>query len=266
MEQNQSILFKIPAEIRHEIYSNVARLAIDWPLVTRYAGDHSRKIGFFTTLVENPGAKLSLPWLHLRLTCKAVAEDLERYMSSESFLGADENHTLVVDIIAAKHRLGSASLRRVPCQPSHIQGLVANLDFRDRVRFWGNGGLMGIVRDLYQTLNWILHYGPVFTRQSPLAEPLRLKTLAIRVTTGAELSENSTVHERFRFEKFWKISDFIRTLRGAGFLWGYIDNISVSDELGHENHYQVEQVANARVPRHWDRYGFEWGLEAKHAT
>jgi hypothetical protein len=111
------------------------------------------------------------------------------YLDVRSNVDKEKHHTWTLELAASGDRLKPALWRQIPCHPAKAEILVANIDFTDNggknAQFWGDGGPMPIVRQLYQTLNRILHYGPAFGRQVPLSKPLRLKTLILRATTGS---------------------------------------------------------------------------------
>lgn len=259
-DQSRCILFRLPREIRHKVYGCVASLDVEPHLPARYAGKYMADCGFVRMLDTQPGAQLSIPWVQLRLTCRAMNTELSEYLDSAAFLRPEENRTMVVDVVAGRGSLVQAALRRIPCQPAKVDTLVADLDMRiENIKFRGCGGPMNIVRDLYQTLNWILHYGPHFSRTSPLGQPLRLKSLVIRASTGEKFDGN-----RCRDCKFNRIADLLATLQTTGLLWGYVERIRLSDEFGHERIIVVTPDEDPGVPRAWDRYGFQWGLDAKH--
>ncbi len=120
------------------------------------------------------------------------------------------------------------------------------------------------VRQLYQTLNGILHRGPVFNRESPLAQPLRLTRLIIRIYASGpvESTDSSASETASLLEPFTHICDFVENLKKTGLLWGHVDDVRIIDEKSQrEQDTMIELVENAGVPTSWDRYGFEWGTD-----
>ncbi|KAH8657672.1 hypothetical protein BX600DRAFT_438863 [Xylariales sp. PMI_506] len=246
--------FQTPPEIRQMIYNEVVSSDIHYELITRYKNAHSIDQGFSTTMVKSKDASpMNLPWINLLLTCRLIYEELSAYIASP---GAER--TYVLNLVRAAHVLGPAIWQRVPCPPSHVRVLHVNIDFRnERVQFWGDGGPRPIVRQLYQTLNCLLHYGPVFTRREPLPQPLKLERLVIHLVAGKADPEGYTHQARIEH-----ICRFAQQLKRTGLLCGYIDHLVVSDTTqGTSQHVTVEPVQHAAVPAHWHGYGFEWGVE-----
>lgn len=124
---------------------------------------------------------------------------------------------------------------------------------------------MPIVRQLYQTLNWILHYGPVFCRTDPLSRPLHLETLVLNLSTARLSQGPASLPEkagRNGVDKYQPIHHLVKLLQGSGVLTGYVDLIQLVDDDSRTTDIVTRSGENPGVPAYWDRYGFEWGLEA----
>lgn len=126
---------------------------------------------------------------------------------------------------------------------------------------------MPVVRQLYQTLNLVLHNGPVLSRASPLPHALKLKRMVMHVTAvraggpndSADLTPPSTAQSDSSSSDLEScVGVLISHLKRIGVLWGYIDHVQVIDGKGQQD-FVIEPVDNAGVPADWDRYGFEWG-------
>jgi len=180
----QCHLLRISRELRDTIYDYVIHFDPPTGTVSHYKNSFG-KAGFSTTIVKAPGTDFSIPWVNLLLTCKAISTGIIVYLDVLSKVDKEEHRTWTLDLAASHNILKPALWRQIPCHPARAEILVANIDFADgHTSFWGDGGPMPIVRQLYQTLNRILHYGPAFGRQVPLLQPLRLKTLVLHVATG----------------------------------------------------------------------------------
>ncbi|KAI1159160.1 hypothetical protein F5B18DRAFT_40785 [Nemania serpens] len=266
----------VPPEIRHNIYGHVICIDLDHKVITLYKDGWARTGGFSTIMHHRPEA-LFLPWVNLLLACRQVNAELSAYMNSGSVLENEDNRTYSMDIIGlSRGVLQAATWRRIPCHPSKVDTFSVQLRIENkksqatRLRIWGNGGPLPVVRQLYQTLNLVLHNGPVLCRASPLSHPLKLKRMVMRVTaakaSGAEDSANVTPTSMTQSDS--SSSDFessvgglINHLEHIGLLWGYIDHVQLIDRKGQQE-FAIEQVKDAGVPADWDKYGFEWGSDA----
>jgi hypothetical protein len=173
---DQCHLLRISRELRYCIYDHVIHFDPPTDTVWDYRGR--------TTFVKTPGTNFSIPWVDLLLTCKAINEEITAFLDIQSNIDKEGHRTWILELAASGCRLQPALWRQIPCAPAKAEVLIANLNFTERTRFWGDGGPMPILRKLYQTLNQILHYGPALGRQVPLKQPLRLKTLVLFAATG----------------------------------------------------------------------------------
>ena len=265
---DQCHLLRISRELRYCIYDHVIHLNPPSDTVWDYENGFGK--GRFRTSHYNPHStrhKFSIPWVDLLLTCKAISIEMIAYLDLQSNLGKEENRTWTLELATSSGRLKPALWRQIPCHPAKAEILAANLGFRNRkAEFWGCGGPRPVVRQLYQTLNRFLHYGPVFGRQVLLSQPLRLKTLVIRAMRGSSRADVQTpAHSdsnriRDPTGNYRLLCTFVQDLKRTGILWGYIDAIQIIDEDNHEKQeILIQFVENARVPEDWDGYGFEWG-------
>ncbi|KAH8651320.1 hypothetical protein BX600DRAFT_516900 [Xylariales sp. PMI_506] len=254
----QSILCRIPLEVRYRIYDFVAQLDIDNTQVAMpdrmfLDPESSEEIS------RSIDTELCLPWIDLRLTCRAVNTELVDYIGSLSTSDVSDNRTYTVDIDGATHmKLGYVVWRRVPCCPFEAKALVANINFRNgHCSLWGDGGPNPILSQLYQTLNSIVHYGPRVNRKSPLPEPMKLKQLVVNVNMpfggfGRKLNPIGVMTG---------IYGLLGRLGQTGVLFGYIDNIRIVGKDGHYEDISPTQKDNPAVPLRWVSYGFGWGAE-----
>ncbi|KAI1361764.1 hypothetical protein F5Y08DRAFT_290330 [Xylaria arbuscula] len=271
MMQREASFLGIPREIRQYVYDYLMRCDLNYEVVKAYK-DGWGAGGFGTVMCRHPSASLAVPWVNLLLACKAINAELSSYMSSPVVLGNEDNRTYTMDIIASgRGYLNSATWHKIPCSSNNADRVVVNIFFefkssngrsqatrrRRQVRTWGDGGPMPILRQLYQTLNLMLHNGPMLNRSSPLRKPLKLKKLEIHTAfmpDSIDSDEPRTEHLVAR------IKPLLERLLVVGLLHGYIDQVYIDDEYGHTE-FTMMSVDGAAVPTFWDRYGFEWGLD-----
>ncbi|KAI0190641.1 hypothetical protein EV127DRAFT_78125 [Xylaria flabelliformis] len=179
-------------------------------------------------------------------------------MHSPLILGDEAYRTYTMDVYGTgRGFLRSSSWQNIPCSPSNIKNILVNIHIDcgsrpRRIRTIGDGGPMPIVRELYQTLNLLLHNGPILSRTTPLQQPLKLKNLDVNVTVTSD-SIPDTPNPADNGIKWC-----LKTLKNVGLLQGYVDHVHINDEDGHTD-LAIEAVDNAGVPALWDRNGFEWG-------
>ncbi|KAI1311712.1 hypothetical protein F5Y03DRAFT_342067 [Xylaria venustula] len=249
----------IPRETRQNIYDYVIRSDLNYEVVKLYK-DGWGDSGFSTVMYRHPAEVLVVPWVNLLLTCRSINAELGAYMDSPLVMNDKDNRTYTMDIHGTSSGvLKSSTWQKIPCSPSNVNTVSVNILIKHTprdwsVRIWGSGGPLPILRQLYQTLNLTLHNGPVLSRASPLQHPLKLKNLVIH---AAVTSDNSSEALNTR-DRSTGIKWCLETLKEAGLLRGYVDQIHFTDEVDHAD-IVIEPIKNAGVPDSWDRYGFEWG-------
>ncbi|KAI0547720.1 hypothetical protein F4679DRAFT_553159 [Xylaria curta] len=253
----EASLLGIPRETRQYIYDYVIRSDLNYEIIKLYKDGWSNG-GFTTVMYKQPVKKLIVPWVNFLLTCKYINIELGAYMNSLLVLGDEVNRTYTMDIHGtAGGILRSTTWHNIPCSPSNINTVFVNIHIdrgpRGRpIRVWGCGGPMPIVRQLYQTLNLLLHNGPILSRASPLQQPLKLKDLDVHVVVTSNGIPDASIPADTGIK--WCLV----TLNNVGLLKGYIDHVHIDNDDGHTE-LEIEAVDNAGVPNSWDRYGFEWG-------
>lgn len=236
------------------VYDYALRFDLNHAVVKLYANGRDND-GSYTRMYRHSDKALTVPWVNLLLTCKYVNFEVAAYMS----LHNEDLRTYTVDIHASSCGfLRSSTLQKIPCSPSKVNTVLANIriDFEPHHEYFqivGDGGLMPIVRQLYQTLNLLLHNGPVLSRASPLRHPLKLKNLDIRAVVT---SDDGSKPRRSNIS--WNLKWILQALRNSGLLQGYVGYVHIIDEDGHTE-LAIEAVDKAGVPTSWDGYGFEWG-------
>jgi len=249
--------------------------------IAQYNDGYEVDRGFVTIMARDPNKKLVVPWVSLSLACKTTHEEISAYMCSTSFLSDKENFTYTLDILAQSYgQLRVSTWNRIPCAPSRVDTLAVALNVegehplmepRGTIRLGGCGGPMPIVAQLYQTLNLVLHNGPILSRSSPLPGHMKLKWLIIQVKavepTPQELLERPRAEDYYgplplstTFDESGLRYSLIYRIKETGLLWGYIDRIRLADWNGQEE-FEIENVENAGVPTSWNKYGFDWGSE-----
>ncbi len=266
---NPCHLLRVPLEIRHLIYDHVICLDTLSSTIWRFRDGYGHG-GFSTTIIKPPVRSLLIPWFNIMLTCQAIQAEISDYMNTPSVVAHGQARgTWVLDLATVQRgRVKSVNWRQLSCHPTKVEVLVANLQFpAPRVSFFGDGGPMPIVRQLYQTLNWILHYGPVLSRRNPLPQHLKLKTLVLCVWVDQSAQEGNAASGSsrpgpVRGGPFYELCFFVRMLIATGILGGYLDTIRILDEGSQAvEEFTLKPVPNPAVPERWDRYGFEWGIE-----
>ncbi|KAI1328744.1 hypothetical protein F5Y16DRAFT_368576 [Xylariaceae sp. FL0255] len=261
-------LLTIPREIRQSIYNLILRSDLNYTVIEVYRDIWLKSGGFATSLTHRPDDKLVVPWLNLLLTCKTINIDLTAWMNSPTILHDPAYREYVLDIDGlARGTLSCATWRRIPCSPAQVKNITVNTRFSDdrtkrsgslyRCKFWGNGGPMPVVRQLYQTLNLLLHNGPLLNRKSPLKQHLKLEALTVNVS--APMHHTDDPERRILWSTaYGGVTMLVQRIETTGLLYDYIDKLCILQGDEHQER-QIQEVENARAPAHWDRYGFEWG-------
>lgn len=282
-------LLGLPAELRLRIYDNVIDFEIHSPEIfvpfpdpdkeDRRFKDNSFNLSYVfgkTTIKRRyPDEKLPPPsWLSLQSTCRTIYLELRAHIQRPEERQVDDAaHTYAISILAKCGRLESLHFTSIPCPLKHCRVLQARITYREygmMRRFWGDGGPMPVVRELYQTLNLFLHCGPKFDVARPLPQPLKLEKLV--VVTCIEKDENRGRSEEHR--AFWReqmlgeIEGLVCTLERTGLLQGLVERVCLcADEGEGKEPKLLEEILvrdlgeEGKVPDYWKGYGFQWGFE-----
>ncbi|KAI0436255.1 hypothetical protein F4803DRAFT_557204 [Xylaria telfairii] len=246
----------IPRELRQMIYHYVLRFDLNYKIVERYGNELKRNF-CYTRMYRHHDNTPTVPWVNLLLTCKYINIEVDAYMSLHI---NEDTHTYTIDIDASyRGFLRSSTLRNIPCSPSTVNTVLANIliDFDPRPECFEiarHSGFTTIVRQLYQTLNLLLHNGPILSRDFPLRQPLKLKNLDIYTIV------TSDYHSMFRYDGLeWIIGWTFRQIIRTGLLRGYVDYVHLINQDGHITEFAIQPVEIAGAPTAWTGYGFEWG-------
>ncbi|KAH8884057.1 hypothetical protein GQ53DRAFT_829991 [Thozetella sp. PMI_491] len=273
-------LLQLPRETRQQVYDLVIHLDTPGETAWRFSCMKGSFKGSYASVVKTSDAKFSIPWVNLLSVCKAIRAEMKAYMDRPSLFQGEINRSWAVELVVEplykewlnRHFvLGPVRWLQIPCSPAKVETLHANIIFpRAHSHFWGNGGLQATLWQLHQALNSTLHYGPTFGLRDPLPLALRLKTLVIQVSRESPQSPskigiegNRRRDEASRVEPsktFGSLCDYLRQLNRTGLLWGFIDNVRVIDQGGHQEDLEATFVENVRVPAYWASYGFVWGV------
>jgi hypothetical protein len=112
------------------------------------------------------------------LVCKLIAKELHHHVHREA--SGNTTYELEVDnLTSSQGRViaNEVTWRQIPCPPSRVRTLHAELTLSLMTGLWGCGGPMPILSQLYQVLNSFIHRGPFLARKSPLGRHIRLDTL-----------------------------------------------------------------------------------------
>lgn len=277
----------LPSELRLKIYDHVLDFDRDKPeaLVPfpdpekddwrfKYNSFHLLSDGFETE-IQRRYIGQSLPrisWLSLQSTCRTVYHELRSHvLGPEKGQAHDSAHTYALSILGGKGRLQGLHFTSMPCPPQDCRILRARISLRGSgimPRFWGDGGPMPIVRELYQTLNRFLHCGPRLDAAKSLPHPLKLEKLV--VTTYVEEGEDNGLPEEYRARwnerTFDEVYRLLRQLENTGLLQELIEQICVYADDGEGKAPRVigeiavrDLQKEGKVPDLWNRYGFQWG-------
>ncbi|KAJ7266978.1 hypothetical protein B0H12DRAFT_1230088 [Mycena haematopus] len=271
--QSPSLMLDLPSELRLQIYDAVVDLPLDCKVVRR------KKPKTFETAQTNitKSTCLSIPWLSLVLACKTIANELQHHV----YTSGNVTYELEVDNLQSPRSIAhEVTWRRIPCLPSSVRTLQADLVFDWKTRFWGSGGPNSILSELYQVLNCFIHNGPLLVRRSPLVQHLHLETLILQIRViepdpevrraeGREPYTRTTV----MILKKWLYVDlkqYISMVVDRGLLFGAVDKILCraadddNDDQSGDDSACIGQwdISHQTVGdmTEWNTYDFTWGV------
>lgn len=278
---SRETLLGIPSELRLHIYDFVLdENASGWTFCYK----DSR--GLTTQIRRHPedAAAPCFPWLSLLLTCSRISRELKEHMmlasadADAAWTNAITNTTVPtlgrrgtyeMSIEADYRSLVRMTWSSISCPPSECRALTVHMTLPQDVSFWGDGGPAPIVRELYQTLNKVLHCGPRLDANTPLSHPMFLELLVVVVTvesgSGVKSQHTSTEEARRALQSLWGI---VGQLEDTGLLNGLVRRIVLGtnaapgfDQGQIEGEVMVSQRKKpGKVPPYWSGYGFEWGI------
>ncbi|KAJ7267004.1 hypothetical protein B0H12DRAFT_1320962 [Mycena haematopus] len=266
-----SFMLNLPPELRLQIYDAVVDLPLDCKVVRR-----KRREGFKTAQTTNSTCLRSIPWLSLVLVCKTIANELRHHAHTSGNVA----YELEVDNLQNQWSIAhDVTWRRIPCPPSSVRTLQADLVLDLQTSFWGAGGPNPILSELYQLLNCFIHNGPLLVRGSPLANHLHLETLILQIRViepdpeerradGLEPYTRATVM-RLKKRLSRDLKNYISLVVDRGLLYGAVDKIlcRAADDDDSASGGDSANVAQWDISRQtigdmteWNRYDFSWGV------
>ncbi|KAF7344624.1 hypothetical protein MSAN_01944700 [Mycena sanguinolenta] len=265
--QTPSLLLGLPTELRLQIYDGVVHLPIDCEVARRPSSQQPGP--------AQPAPVLSIPWLSLALVCKTITEELRDYLHTSG----NTTYELEIDNTDPKQKQRSipktVTWRRIPCPPSSVRTLKANLVLHFGTRFWGCGGPMPILSQLYQVLNHFIHNGPFLARQSPLVNRIHLSTLIVQLCVKNPDPEERRAQGRQPYDKAFvdkqkkrhrgRLQTYVSRVVARGLLFGAVDKIVcrwAEGEFDDDDKVREWEVSSQEIGdmTEWEQYGFEWGV------
>ncbi|KAF7344615.1 hypothetical protein MSAN_01943800 [Mycena sanguinolenta] len=249
--QSPSLLLGLPTELRLQIYDGVVHLPIDCPVVRLPSSQQPAQ----------PVPVLAISWFSLMLVCKTITEELRDYLHTSG----NTTYELEIDNTDPKQKQRSiaktVTWRRIPCPPSSVRILQANLVLHFGTGFWGCGGPNPILSQLYQVLNRFIHNGPLLARRSPLANHIRLNTLIVQ---GASLMKKAMIDKQKKQHR-GQLQNYVSEVVERGLLFGAVDKIVcrwAEGEFDDDDKVTEWEVSFQEIGdmTEWERYGFEWGV------
>ncbi|KAJ7846039.1 hypothetical protein B0H14DRAFT_963450 [Mycena olivaceomarginata] len=213
-----SLFRSLPSELRLQIYDAVVDLPLDCRVARRTFELKRPK------RLAAPTDRLPIPWLSLMLVCKIIANELRHHIYS---VAGNTTYHLEVDNLqnqyAISHRV---TWRRIPCPPSCVRTLHADLVFDLNTMFWASDGPMPVLTELYQVLNCFIHKGPLLPRRSPLDRHIHLGTLIlqVRVIDKRRMPNDVDESKKKQFRRDLE-EESISLLVDQGVLFGAVDKI-----------------------------------------
>ncbi|CAK1358835.1 unnamed protein product [Cercospora beticola] len=250
----QICLLSLPTEIRCLIYQQILVLDMNCNLFQYRREDQSwRKDGHVQRIKRRSYVKLSIPWTNMRLACKTIYYELTDFMRTGSALNKLENSTWKLDMPLLRFptrlrwtrddHFAQLVWQRLPCAADTVRSLHLTIRIpkerqTGRPNLWReNYTAPRLQFELYQTINHILHYGPLMGVGSRLAEPIHVETVRIEVDFEADNSSSEVNDIAYWSEQDRKdsIDDLYAQVvqwcfRGAGY-W-LIDKFEIVTEFG----------------------------------
>ncbi|KAJ7266979.1 hypothetical protein B0H12DRAFT_1216752 [Mycena haematopus] len=264
-QPSSSSILNLPSELRLQIYDAVVDLPLDCKVV-RWKSPERFKTAQTTTSACLSG---SIPWLSLVLVCKTIANELQHHIHTSG----NAAYELEVDNLQSQRSIADeATWRRIPCPPSSVRTLQADLVFNLKTRFWGAGGPNPILSEMYQVLNCFIHNGPLLVRGSPLANHLHLETLILQIRVIEPDPEVRRAEGRVPYTratvmelKKWLYGDlkkYISMVVDRGLLFGAVEKIlcrAADDDSASVAQWDISRRTVGNMTE-WNTYDFNWGV------
>ncbi|KAF7351218.1 hypothetical protein MSAN_01552900 [Mycena sanguinolenta] len=257
--QPLSLLLGLPTELRLQIYDEVVLLPLDCQVATGRPSSRQP---------VQAAPTLSISWFSLTLVCKTITEELRDYLLTSG----NTTYELDIDNLDKRRIIAdTVTWRQIPCPPSSVRTLQANLVLHFRTGFGGCGGPAPILSQLYQVLNRFIHNGPLLSRQSPLVSHIHLSTLIVQLCVKdpdpeERRAQGHQPYDKMMVDKVKKghrrdIEGYIYMLVNRGLLFGAVDKIVC--RWAHADDQTTEWEVSKREigdMKEWNTYGFRWGV------
>ncbi|KAJ7716095.1 hypothetical protein B0H14DRAFT_646278 [Mycena olivaceomarginata] len=201
---------------------------------------------------------MPIPWLNLILVCKLISSELQHHLQ------ASTNTTYKLEVNNLKLELSQGitdkvTWRQVPCSPSEVRTIQAELVLDWMTQFWNDGGPLLILSALYQALNCFIHYGPLLSRESPLGKHIHLDTLIVQIRAVAPKPDERLAKMQKRLCRL--LQRYISVVVERGVLSGAVDKIvcRAADDDGDVIKWDVRRKPIGDMTE-WNRYQFNWGV------
>ncbi|KAF8138073.1 hypothetical protein K438DRAFT_1996397 [Mycena galopus ATCC 62051] len=258
-QSTPSLLLDLAAELRLQIYDAVLDLPLDCK-VARWKPSKQP--------AQTVPARLPIPWLSLMLVCKEIANELEHHIHASG----NTTYELEVDNLQSRRSIaGKVTWRQIPCPPSSARTLQAAVTFTSNTRFWGDGGPMPILSELYQVLNCFIHNGPMLSRRSPLDKHIHLDALILQICVmepdpdqrgrGRNHAQAMMLERKKQLRR--DLGQYISEIVDRGVLFGAVDKIVClsADDDGDEKAIEWDVCwKTIGDMTEWNRYNFFWGV------
>ncbi|GIZ47010.1 hypothetical protein CKM354_001011200 [Cercospora kikuchii] len=254
----QANLLGIPTELRLAIYDAILDADVDCDILDKWDEGFEDR-GFWSRPSRNEQTRLDLTWCNLLLTCRTIHTELESHMSKT------RTGTYVAEIERNSHSITTFRWRRLDCAPRDVKSMIVEFKTEDPdCGFWGDGGPRPIVRELFQSLNLLLHCGPWLDVRYQLPELMHIGKLTIVPCFPALESGSSDWDPTYAMSgarsTYAQLRSFASTICQQGIAYGAVDKFEVT--MGEETwEMEVKDCGRWEMPEGWRGYGFEWGLD-----
>ncbi|GIZ38757.1 hypothetical protein CKM354_000216100 [Cercospora kikuchii] len=278
-------LLSLPTEIRCLIYEGILRLNMNCNLFQYWCeAPYWRHGGHFQRIVRRPYVKFSIPWTNMRLACKTIYYELTDFMRTGSALNNLETNTWKLDMPLLRfptmfswtrdYHFAEMTWQRLPCTPHNVHSLhlttrIPKERQTGRPSLWCEKYTAHRLQfELYQTINHVLHCGPLMRVGSRLAEPIHVETVRIEVGFEADdfpLEANDTDYwsEEDREESVDDLYDQIAQWCSLGVGYGLIDKFEIVSPFGTStlpvSKYQFAKPVHWSAPQGRDPR-WSWGM------
>ncbi|KAL8995628.1 MAG: hypothetical protein Q9169_004671 [Polycauliona sp. 2 TL-2023] len=278
----RSVFFKLPREIRDEVYTLVLNDPVAPPLSphnagVRYKENIDEECGFDRGAVFYPLPTNRFGFTFALSCCNRQLRQEVHDLVTKPHL--PKSVTYKLDVMLQGYRLWPTWI--APCYPATtIDRLQIDLRLFDVLyggqSFWGCGGPGAAYVVLFRALNRLLHHGPAFLHHDA-SHTLKINTLIINVMHGYgkvfQPSKNwiegredpEGDYQRFIDKDqraiYQSICGMLEVVKDEGLLSDKIQTLKVCNAT-HTDVSSTSGIAPIIVPSdEWIRWGFIWGID-----